>query len=48
MKKFNVVYALSYEIEAEDENEAREKAEVFFENDIQDRSLFGVNVEVKD
>ena len=48
MSKFNVVYALSYEIEAEDEDEAREEAEKYFENDCQDRTLFGVNIEVKE
>jgi len=48
MKKYNVVFALSYEIQAEDDKEAIEKAEEFFENDCSDRSLFGINAEVKD
>ncbi len=35
----------SFNVEAEDENEAIEKAREFFDNDSTDRSLFGVNVE---
>ena len=45
MKKYNVVFALSYEIQAEDDSEAIEKAREYFDNDHTDRSLFGVNAE---
>jgi len=45
MKKYKVVYALSYTIEAEDENDAEEKSLEFFREDCNDIDLFGVNVE---
>ena len=33
MKKYNVVFSTSYEIEAEDEKEALDKAETLFKNE---------------
>jgi len=38
MKKYNVVFALSYEIEAEDQNEARKQAEALFKEELSDRN----------
>jgi len=48
-----VVFAVDYEVEAEDENDAMEKATEMFESQIQDQAtsgdsmidLFGVNAE---
>ena len=48
MKKYNVVYAMSYHIEAEDEGSAEEIAYKLFREDVGGSSrldVFGVNVE---
>lgn len=53
MKKYNVVFATSYEIEANDETEAEEIAFEKFQEDLGTESkiqleLFGCNVEEKE
>ena len=53
MKKYNVVFTASYEIEAEDEQDAEEEARNMFMNELGTESkiqikLFGCHVEEKE
>ena len=42
MKKYNVVYSVSYEMEANSEEEAIEKCNIIVEADIGNLNIFGV------
>ena len=51
MKKYNVVFAIDFEIEAEDSESAIEAAELLFSQEMKERpgeDIFGVNCEEVD